>query len=387
MVEPPVAASSGVAELEQDVLLATKLHVPGPRPGLVPRQRLLVRLDDRLARGLVLVCGPAGYGKTVLLADWARHGGPPVAWLSLDAGDNDPARFLLETSVLERLSGPLCDAVTGRAGSQALLEEAERAGLFVIPLDELRGWWRYHHLFADLLRARLHQEQPGRAAQLHRHAAAWYYEHDLADDAIGHAVAAGQMLRAARIIEKYVDMVYSVRGEAATIHRWLSILPDDLVRSRPRLLLAQALMAATSGHIEVVEPLLDAAECAPPGWADEPFEPTAGVAASYLINVPALTTLHHGYLAQLHGDAEATAAFSTQTLAQTKPGERLLSASAHGFLAGTPARWAEGAQLYVPLVSRRSVHTNRSANAFARCDRTGVLITRVLVSGRARGLR
>ena len=531
MVEPPVAAPSGVAVLEQDVLLATKLHVPGPRPGLVPRPRLLARLDEGLARGLVLVCGPAGYGKTILLADWARRGEVPVAWLSLDAGDNDPARFwrhavaaldrarpgtgervapllgppapssfqglvtalindlaadqallvlddyhligsppvhdslaflvehqppelcvvlasrsdpplplarlrargqlteireaelrftpaeagellqhagsalpdasvaalaartegwaaglqlavlslrgqddaaafvaaftgshryildylaeevleqqnqqlrmfLLETSVLERLSGPLCDAVTGRDGSQALLEEAERAGLFVIPLDELRGWWRYHHLFADLLRARLHQEQPGRAAQLHCHAAAWYYEHDLADDAIGHAVAAGQMLWAARIIEKYVDMVYSVRGEAATIHRWLSILPDDLVRSRPRLLLAQALMAATSGHIEVVEPLLDAAECAPPDWAGEPFEPVGGVAASYLINVPALTTLHHGYLAQLHGDAGATAAFAAQTLAQIKPGERLLSASAHGFLA--VAEWLRG---------------------------------------------
>ena len=63
--------------------------------------------------------------------------------------------FLLETSVLERLSGKLCDAVTGRPGSQALLEQAERAGLFVVPLDEVRGWWRYHHLFADLLRARL----------------------------------------------------------------------------------------------------------------------------------------------------------------------------------------------------------------------------------------
>ena len=70
--------------------------------------------------------------------------------------------FLLETSVLERLSGELCDAVTGRPGSQALLEQVERAGLFVVPLDEVRGWWRYHHLFADLLRARLQAEQPGR---------------------------------------------------------------------------------------------------------------------------------------------------------------------------------------------------------------------------------
>jgi LuxR family maltose regulon positive regulatory protein len=91
--------------------------------------------------------------------------------------------FLLETSMLERLSGELCDAVTGRPGSQALLEEAERAGLFVVPLDEVRGWWRYHHLFADLLRARLQAERPGRVRQLHRNAAAWYAERGLADDA------------------------------------------------------------------------------------------------------------------------------------------------------------------------------------------------------------
>ena len=453
MAESPVAAP------ERDVLLATKLHMPASRPGQVPRPRLTACLDEGLAPGLILVCAPAGYGKTVLLADWARRGEHPTGWLSLDAGDNDPARFwrhavaaldrarpgigerlapllgppapssfqglvtalinelaaqpggaeallvlddyhvigspqvheslafllehrpagmdvvlasrsdpplalprlrargqltevreaelrftpaeatellqqaapalpdasvaalaartegwaaglalaalslrgqadavafvaaftgshryildylaeevleqqdtqlrtfLLETSVLERLSGPLCNAVTGRQGSQALLEEAERAGLFLIPLDEVRGWWRYHHLFAGLLRARLQEEQPGRAAQLHRSAAAWYAGHDLADDAIGHAAAAGEMLWAARIIEQHFNMVFNFRGEAATIHRWLSVLPADLVKSRPRLLLAQALMAATSGHLEVVEPLLDAVECAPP---------------------------------------------------------------------------------------------------------------------------
>ncbi len=98
--------------------------------------------------------------------------------------------FLLETSVLERLSGSLCDAVTGRPGSQALLEQVERAGLFLVPLDEVRGWWRYHHLFADLLRARLREEQPGLVGQLHRNAAAWCEEHGLADDAIRQAVAA-----------------------------------------------------------------------------------------------------------------------------------------------------------------------------------------------------
>ena len=92
MVEPSVAAPSEAAS-ERDVLLATKLHVPRPRPDLVPRPRLAERLDEGLARGLMLVCAPAGYGKTVLLAGWVRRGQQPVAWLSLDAGDNDPARF------------------------------------------------------------------------------------------------------------------------------------------------------------------------------------------------------------------------------------------------------------------------------------------------------
>jgi LuxR family transcriptional regulator, maltose regulon positive regulatory protein len=347
MAEPPAPPSP--ATLERDALVATKLHLPRPRPGFVPRPRLLERLDHGMACELVLVCTPAGFGKTTLLADWARQGTRPIAWLSLDAGDNDPARFwrhaaaaldgihpgvdervapllqglqpaafqgvaamlvnelagvteevvlilddyhlvqapqvhqslgfllehlpaglrlvlasradpplalarlrgrgqlaelreadlrfmpeeaaellraavgpelpaaavtalegrtegwvaglqmaalslqghpdieafvqsfsgshryvldylaeevldgqphplrefLLQTSVLERLSGPLCEAVTGRADSQQLLEQVERANLFLVPLDEVRGWWRYHHLFADLLQARL----------------------------------------------------------------------------------------------------------------------------------------------------------------------------------------------------------------------------------------
>ena len=84
---------SSVTAPERDVLLATKLHMPASRPGLVPRPRLTARLDEGLARGLVLVCAPAGYGKTVLLTDWARRGEVPAGWLSLDAADNDPARF------------------------------------------------------------------------------------------------------------------------------------------------------------------------------------------------------------------------------------------------------------------------------------------------------
>src|SRR5216110_2222907 len=90
MAYPPVAASAGVAVSGQDVLLATKLHVPRPQPGFVRRRRLLQALGEGLARGRVLVCAPAGFGKTALLADWARSGGRPVAWLGLDGGDGDP---------------------------------------------------------------------------------------------------------------------------------------------------------------------------------------------------------------------------------------------------------------------------------------------------------
>ena len=536
MTERPAAAKSAVAAAERDVLLATKLHVPGLRPGFVPRPRLADRLDEGLGRGLVLVCAPAGSGKTALLADWARCGRRPVAWLSLDAGDNDPARFwrhavaalnglcpgigerigpllgpppppsfeplvtalindltarpeagevllvlddyhlvgsqpvhasvgfllehlppglhpvlasradpplalarlrargqlaelraaelrftadeaaamlrevagadlpdaavaalaaraegwaaglqlaglslrgqedvagfvaaftgshryvldylaeevlerqseqvrafLLETSVLERLSGALCNAVTGRTGSQALLEQVERAGLFLVPLDEVRGWWRYHHLFADLLHARLQQQQPGRVPELHHNAATWYEQRGLADDAIRHAVAAGEMTWAARLIERHYDAAFFLRGEAATIHRWLAALPEDLVRSRPRLLLGQALMAVLSGRLEAVEPLLDAAERASAGAAAEPFEPTAGRARSLLVNAPALIALLRSILAQLRGDADATVAFASQALAGSREDEWRLRSDVQECLA--VAEWLRG---------------------------------------------
>ena len=131
----------------------------------------------------------------------------------LDRQAEQVRTFLLETSVLERLSGPLCDAVTGRADSQAMLEEVERAGLFLVPLDEVRGWWRYHHLFADLLRARLQQEQPDRIAELHRNAAAWYRGARAGrrrDPARGRRRGA---VWAARLIEQQFDELFYLQGE------------------------------------------------------------------------------------------------------------------------------------------------------------------------------
>ncbi len=238
----------------------------------------------------------------------------------LEAQDEPLRTFLVETSVLDRLSGPLCDAITGRVGSQALLEQADRDGLFLVSLDEVRGWWRYHHLFADLLRARL-DRHPERVARLHRAAAAWHDEHGLPDDAIHRALAAGEMVWAARLIEEHFDTLFYLNGEPATINRWLQALPDDLVQSRPRLLLAQSVMAAMRGDVETMEPLIAAAEQASVGAIDEPFTPTASRAGSLLVNVPALIALNRSYAAQLRGDAEGTAVYTSRVLAQVRDGK------------------------------------------------------------------
>ena len=120
--DPSVAAPPGAAVSGQDVLLATKLHVPGPPPGFVPRQRLVEALGEGLARGRVLVCAPAGFGKTALLADWARGGGRPVAWLGLDGGDSDPARFWrYAVAALDRARPGLAGRVGPRAAARVRL--------------------------------------------------------------------------------------------------------------------------------------------------------------------------------------------------------------------------------------------------------------------------
>jgi LuxR family maltose regulon positive regulatory protein len=532
MAEPSTTTLS-TAGSEPDVLLATKLHIPRPRPGLLARPQLTQRLAEGTARELVLVCTPAGFGKTTLLADWARGGQRPVAWLSLDEADNDPVRFwrhvaaaldgalpgvaervagvlqgqqsasvqavaatlvneladsadavvlvlddyhliqaqsvhqslgfllehlpaslrlvvasradpplplarlrargqlaelrerelrftpeeaaellriavgpelpeaavvalgdrtegwvaglqlaalslqgrgditafveefsgshryvldylaeevldrqpqplrafLLETAVLERLCGPLCDAVCGRSDSQARLEQAERANLFLIPLDDVRRWWRYHHLFADLLRARLHQERPERVPELHRAAAAWSEQHRLVDDAIRHAMAAGDAVWAARLTERHFDDLLR-RSEDATLHRWLRALPAEVVQSRPRLCLARALWAWIGGRLEAVEPLVADAERAYPAVAEEPYEPSVGRATSLVANVPGAIAMVRAGLACWQGDADRATRFGRQALAHLTGADRTLGSFARWYLA--VAEWLRG---------------------------------------------
>ena len=395
-------------------ILATKLFIPSPRPTLVPRPRLIDRLNEGLDRKLTLVAAPAGFGKTTLVSEWVAGCDRPVAWLSLDEGENDPARFLaclvtalqtivpgigqgvldvlqspqpplgesiltdllndittravdfilvlddyhlidakpvddaltflighlppqlhlvmttredpqlplarlrargqltelraadlrftaseaaeflnpvmglhlseadvaaledrtegwitglqlaslslqgnedatgfirtfagdhryivdylveevlqrqpepvrrflLQTAILERLSGPLCDTVTGQEGGQARLEALERGNFFVVPLDDRRHWYRYHHLFADVLSAHLLAEEATQVSTLHRRASAWYEQTGETSEAIRHAFAAKDFARAADLVELAIPAMGRNRQEAMVLRAY-----------------------------------------------------------------------------------------------------------------------------------------------------------------------
>ncbi len=440
-------------------LLKTKLYVPSVRPEWVLRPRLIEQLNAGLDRKLSLISAPAGFGKTTLLSEWVASCGRPVAWLSLDAGDNDPVRFLsyfvaalqtihqdigqsviaalqssqppptqavlttlineiaavperfvfilddyhvidtkavhngiailldhqppnmhlglasridlplplarlrargqmtelratnlrfttdeaavflntciglslsnadlaalaartegwiaglqmaslamqarlsmqgqddisafvaaftgshryvldylteevlnqqpeniqsflLETSILDHLSGSLCNTVTERENGQELLEQLERANLFIVPLDDERHWYRYHHLFADLLRNRLERTKPKRVSILHRRASEWYENSGRVVEAVHHASSSGDVERTARLVEENSFAVMD-RGELTTVVGWLDALPDNVVRSRPWLSISYAWALMYTGQLDEVEPRLQDAE-------------------------------------------------------------------------------------------------------------------------------
>jgi len=149
------------------------------------------------------------------------------------------ARFLTRTSVLGRLSGPLCDAVLEQSGSASRLHKLERSNLFLIPLDRRRVWYRYHNLFAEMLRARLRDVEPGLEPALHERASAWYAEHGEPEQAIAHARAAGNVELAGDLVWASVN-AYQSRSRGATLQRWLAAFTDEQIAGYPPLALAAA---------------------------------------------------------------------------------------------------------------------------------------------------
>lgn len=147
--------------------------------------------------------------------------------------------FLVQTCILDRLCGPLCDAVRGRDDSQALLAHLERSNLFLVSLDEEQRWYRYHHLFAEVLHTRLQQTQPALVPELHRRACRWFEQHQLFDEAITHALAVPDIEQAVRLIEQYAWLT-NFPSKFHALLGWLNRLPDALIRAHPILCIMQA---------------------------------------------------------------------------------------------------------------------------------------------------
>ncbi|MCL5959523.1 MAG: hypothetical protein M1358_09460, partial [Chloroflexi bacterium] len=167
--------------------------------------------------------------------------------------------FLLRTSILRELAGPLCNAVTGRNDSAAVLVQMERDNLLVTPLDEERRWYRYHHLFAECLRGRLEAEEPGSVPELHRRASQWYEQQGLVDEAIGHALSAQDFEAAARLVEEHAPRLLG-QGRIVELLNLANRLPEALVHARPRLCVLVGQSLALGGQLEASESYLQSAE-------------------------------------------------------------------------------------------------------------------------------
>ena len=522
-------------------LIETKLFLPTPRPGLMPRPRLRERLDRGLAAKLMLVSAPAGFGKTTLLVDWLASAPPRAgtsaraAWLALDAADNDPARFwryvvaalrtavpgagegalalfgdsqpppvemvlttlvnelaavdadiilvlddyhvidspsvhegmafllahlparlhvvlatrsdphlplprlrargdlvevraadlrftteeaasylngvmglelgaadvralegrtegwiaalqlaalsmtgredvsafivgftgddryvvdylveevlqrlpaevqdfLLRTSVLDRMNGSLCNALTGRADGRSVLETLERDNLFVVPLDDRRHWYRYHHLFADVLRGRLLDERPGLVDELHTTAATWHEQEGDIAEAIQHSLLAKDFTRAARLVETVLAAFRRDRREA-TLRGWLEAMPERVLRSHPVLGNALAGARMSTGAFEGVDELLDATQ----EWLRSgEYQPMVASHASAAEDeeyrrLPADLAVHRAGIALVRGDIEETVAQARAALDQVGEDDHVTRGAAYAL--GGLAAWSTG---------------------------------------------
>ena len=501
-------------------ILATKLYIPPPRPGIVPRSRLVARLNDGLERGckLTLISASAGFGKTTLVSEWITSCRQPVAWLSLDEGENDVARFisyliaalqkirlgigegllaalqapqppqidailisllneislnskqfllvlddyhsidsqpvdqalaffiehqpphmhlviatredpslplakmrvrgqltelraadlrftsaeaaeflnrmmglslseedissletrtegwvaglqlaalsmqgrsntasfiksftgshrfvldylveevlqgqpeqvrnfLLQTAILDRLSSPLCDAVTGQEDGRGMLEALERGNLFVLPLDDQRQWYRYHHLFAEVLQARLLETQPGRVSTIHGRASRWYEQNGFPPEAIRHALAAEDFVRAAGLIELAGPITEDGSIQSVTWLGWVKKLPEELIHTRPVLNVWYAYALLGRGELEVAEARLKDAE----EWvvsadrlkaqSETPSDEMVVVDKEQYKSLPVTIAIGRAYIAQTFGNLPDTVRYASRVLELTE---------------------------------------------------------------------
>lgn len=225
---------------------------------------------------------------------------------------SDVQDFLLQTSILDRLNGSLCEAVTQQAGGAERLDRLANENLFLVPLDDRRAWYRYHQLFADLLRARLKQTQSDRVAVLQRRASEWYFDHELYPEAVTHALASRDVDWAATVIER-AGNVWLLRSELVTIMSWLNALPIEVVRSRPQLSIVRAWVLLVSGRpLEFAESMQDIER-----WlTTHPDDALAPV-------IQAEVTALQAYVTRVSGDFPRAIELSQKALDQFPPDEHL----------------------------------------------------------------
>ncbi|WP_461187608.1 LuxR C-terminal-related transcriptional regulator [Arthrobacter sp. Z4-13] len=273
--------------------------------------------------------------------------------------------FLMRTAILDRLSGPLCDAVTGQGGSIAALEHLERSNLFVVPLDDRRQWYRYHHLFAEVLRARVRHEEPDLQQSLHRRASDWYQQNDLLEEALKHALAAEDFKRAEVLLEMVLPDIRRSRHDA-TLRGWLSALPDHIVRENPVVSVFYAWMMLTSGDLDAVEHHLQDAErglAAASRPAEQKRDLPEGLTADgeEFRALPVTIAVYRAALAQAAGDVAGTNAHARRALELCGPGDHLSRAAAAGFLG--LAAWGRGdLETAVPTFSEVAPNLRAAGN-------------------------
>lgn len=249
-------------------------------------------------------------------------------------------RFLLQTSILDRLNGSLCEAVTGLPNGNARLEALERGNFFIVPLDDKRQWYRYHHLFADVLLAYLRAEQPEELPILHRRASEWYEQNGSTAEAIRYALAAGDFERAASLAEMVVSEISKNRQEAAMLG-WLRALPDEILRQRPVLSVYYAGILLVSGLFEGVEDRLqDGERWLSPGVSDDLRAGMVVVNQEEFHHLPGLIAIYRAGMALAVGDSANTTKYARQALDLLPEDDHIGHGAAAGLLG--MAYWTVG---------------------------------------------
>ncbi|MBT2292523.1 LuxR family transcriptional regulator [Paenibacillus albidus] len=258
----------------------------------------------------------------------------------------DPVRsFLLQTSILDRLHGPLCDAVTGQADGSVRLEALERGNFFVVPLDDKRSWYRYHHLFAEVLSVHLRAEQPDQVATLHRRASRWYEQQGSAADAIRHALAAEDFARAADLVELAWPAIRR-SGQETALLGWLKALPEGLIQCRPVLSAGYAWSLLAGGELKAVEERLRDAERWLEPAADMREQPEALSAEMVVVDeeefrrLPVSIAVYRAAHALALGDLQAAMKYARRVLELVPEDDHLPRGAAVGLLG--LASWTNG---------------------------------------------